>query len=172
MATSVTPSMKQLLLGDVEHELALTRKVLERVPMDQLDYAPHEKSMTLGTLAKHTAESPGYLAAIAAHDRWDIAGPRPKTEMPGTIEQLLAIFDAQAARVREAMAALDDATILGDWSMVKGEQVLQTQPRTAVLRTMGVNHLIHHRGQLSVYLRLCGAKVPSIYGPSADEPAF
>lgn len=157
----------QGMLPEFEQEMATTRRLIERVPTEKGAWKPHPKSFALGHLAQLVATMPGWITQTLRDTSIDLAsGPGYSFE---TTETLLGQFDRH---VREASAALDSATdedLTVPWSLVNGEQVLFTSPRGQVVR-MTINHLIHHRGQLSVYLRLIDVPVPSIYGPTADEP--
>jgi uncharacterized damage-inducible protein DinB len=140
------------------------------VPADKLSWAPHEKSMTLGRLAGHVAELPGLALMVVTRDEFDAATIRPPVPpAPPAPEQLLAQFDESAAALREAMAGRDVSAMSQSWTLRVGERVVLTGPRGKVLRSFGFSHLAHHRGQLTVYLRLLDAPVPGLYGPSADE---
>jgi len=156
------------LLPEFDHECATTRKVLERVPDDALDWKPHEKSFSMQGLATHIVNIPTWVGTTIDEDGVDMAGgfePPPT----GSREQLLGWFDENVATARAKIAGADDRTLMGSWSLHTGDEVHFTMPKIAVLRSFVMNHLIHHRGQLSVYLRLRDVPVPSIYGPSADE---
>lgn len=167
------PSILQLSLGELEQELATTRRMLERVPEDKLDWKPHAKSMSLGQLAHHVARLSYWFTRTLADDAFDITAPMPRPEAPTTTQGLVEVFDATTAEMRQALAAADDAQLMRTWQMRAGDQVLQSMPKLSVLRVIGLNHIIHHRGQLSVYLRLLDVPLPSVYGPSADEqPSF
>lgn len=170
--TAETPSLRQTALGDLEHEMAITRRVLERVPEERLSWKPHEKSWSLGGIAVHIANLPRWAVAILQADEFDLAAPLPRSAEPASREEVLARFDAAVAAVREALAGADDAALARPWTLRRGEQVVTTLPKAGALRTMVISHVIHHRGQLSVYLRLLDVPVPSIYGPSADEGGF
>ena len=163
-------TLKSAALGDLDQELATTRRLLERVPDDRLDWAPHARSMTLGRLAMHLAELPRMQTAVLTSDSLDLdtLKARPARSAANRAE-LLAEFDANVAAMREQLAGADDRTLAESWAMRRGERVLMTQPRAAVMRTMGINHIVHHRGQLSVYLRLLDVPLPPMYGPTADE---
>ena len=164
------PSIRHLTLGDLEHALRSTRRVLARVPMDKLDWRPHPKSMSLGELAMHTAAVPFIGITMLQHDAWDMAGPRPpRPPMPATTDELLAHFDGHVTQLVALLDGTDDAAMTAIYEVRRGEQVLMSQPRAAMLRTMVPNHLIHHRAQLGVYLRLLDVPVPAVYGNSADE---
>lgn len=170
--TAAAPGIKQLALGELEHELAVTRRLLERVPGDKLDWKPHEKSFSLGQLAQHVAQLSFWITHSLAVDFFDVAAPFPRAEPAKSTQELLDIFDAKTAEMRQALDAADDALLMRPWHMRSGEQVLQTMPTISVLRTVGLNHIIHHRGQLSVYLRLLDVPLPMMYGPTADERGF
>src|SRR5262249_10939158 len=144
-----------------------TRRLLERVPSEKGAWKPHPKSFSLGHLAQLVARMPGWLTQMLAHPDLNLAGgPNYSLE---TTETLLADFDQNVLESRAALAATQDAQLAAPWSLKMGEQVLFTQPRGEVVR-QPLNHLVHHRGQLTVYLRLLDVPVPSIYGPTADEP--
>lgn len=161
-------SISQTLLPELDHEMATTRRVLERVPLaEKGDWKPHEKSMSLSRLANHVAELPGWLTVTMTSDSLDLAGYSAPSL--ATNEALLASFDALVADGRAALAAASDEDFFGSWALRMGDQEFFKIPRVAVLRTWVFNHIIHHRGQLTVYLRELGVPVPSIYGPSADE---
>ena len=157
-------------LAQFDHEMATTRRVLERVPLERADWAPHAKSSTLGHLAAHIAAIPGYAAMVAAKSEVDLAsGDRPPTAEPTTREELLATFDANVRRGREAVAGVDDDAMRAQWTLRMGSRTVLSAPRVAAFRGFVLSHLVHHRGQMSVYLRLLDVPVPSIYGPTADE---
>jgi uncharacterized damage-inducible protein DinB len=173
MAGQVTHPLRQDALGDLEHELATTRRVLERLPEQHFAWKPHEKSMGLGRLAAHVPEILRWSPRILEGDEFDLGGEMPPREPdPATREELLRRFDRDAAAFKEVLGRADDAALRRPWTLRHGPKVLMTLPRAAVLRTMVLSHLIHHRAQLCVYLRLLNVPVPSVYGPSADEPGF
>ena len=149
--------------------MATTRRCLERVPEDKLSYKPDPKSMTMARLAGHVAEMPGWGAITMTSPELDFGKGDFKPGEMTSREQILNTFDKTVAESRAAIAAATDEQLMQPWSLKNNGAVLFTMPRIAVLRTMVMNHTIHHRGQLSVYLRLTGAMVPSLYGPSADE---
>jgi len=167
-------SIADSLLPEFDQEMASTRRALERVDEGQLAWQPHEKSMTLGRLASHIAELPGWASTMIAEDSFYMAPvDRPATYAPanfGSRQEILDAFDASVAKARTGIAQTDDARMFQPWTLQKGGEAVFTLPRVAVLRSWLFSHVIHHRGQLTVYLRLTGAMVPSIYGPSADEP--
>jgi uncharacterized damage-inducible protein DinB len=163
-------TIAEALLPEFDREMAVTRKLLERVPDDQFDWQPHAKSMTLGRLAGHLAELAQWVAATITQSSLDISTPRPEGyTAPATRAAILELFDAQAAAARRAMVGRSDAELQAPWSLRRGAETVFTMPRATVLRMMVFNHIIHHRGQLSVYLRMHDVPLPSIYGPSADE---
>jgi uncharacterized damage-inducible protein DinB len=162
-------AIRDALLSEFDHEMAVTRKVLERVDASQFDWQPHEKSMSLKRLAVHVAEVPSWGASILCDSVYEMA-PGSHTPSPcASLAELLAIFDGLLAKLRPILAAKTDAEFAGTWTLKANGTETFTMPRVAAWRLLIMNHMIHHRGQLSVYLRMTGSKVPSIYGPSADE---
>ncbi|MDQ2666993.1 MAG: DinB family protein [Gemmatimonadota bacterium] len=159
------------LLPEFDNEMRITRTLLERIPFDQKDTKPNPKSRTLIELASHIANIPRLGALIVNTDERDMAAPGPPivTAYPDS-EALLGAFDANVAASREAIAALDDSKLGDTWSMRNGANVIMAMPRAAALRAMLMSHMIHHRGQLSAYLRLNNIPHPPIYGPTADMP--
>jgi len=163
--------MVDALLPEFDHEMTTTRKVLERIPEDRFDWKPHAKSFSLGALATHVATLPTWGAETLSKSEIDIAGGQPPAALPSKAE-LMATFDKNVAATRSALAGKTDAELMAMWTLKRGGKTIFSMPKTAVLRSFVFSHLIHHRGQLSVYLRLLDVPVPSIYGPSADEPSF
>ena len=163
-------TIAQSLLPEFDQEMSSTRKLLECVPDDKFDWKPHEKSMTLGRLASHVAEIPGYLTVTITLPKLEL-GPGHKPFLVSSREELLAAFDKNAAEARAAIAGASDEHLAEPWSLIFGGHTAFTMPRAAVLRNMGMNHLIHHRAQLGVYLRLKDVAIPGMYGPSADQKA-
>lgn len=164
-------SLKQALLQELEMEMPNTRKTLERVP-EKLDWTPHAKSMSMGRLAQHLAEIPDWAVKGIELDELDMAPPGAPPYQPpkiGTRAEILATFDKNLAAARAALSATNDDHLLKPWSLKMGGKTLMTIPRIAVLRNFVLNHNVHHRAQMGVYLRLNDIPVPSIYGPSADE---
>lgn len=158
----------QTLLPEFDQEMQSTRKLLECVPDGKFDYKPHEKSMPLGRLAAHVAEIPSYLTATLAKERLDFTGEE-KPFAPATRKELLEAFDKNAKEARELLSNAKDEDLAKIWTLTyKGQQVF-AMPRAVVLRSMCMNHLYHHRGQLGVYLRMNNVAIPGMYGPSADE---
>jgi uncharacterized damage-inducible protein DinB len=165
--------MSQALLPEFDHEMANTRKTLERVPEDRFGWKPHEKSMTLGRLSTHVAELAGFVPATLESESFDFAPPGAPPHQPKTAASraaLLEMFDSNVAAARAAIVGASDAQWMVPWTLLNGGKKMFSMPRIAVLRGMVMNHAIHHRGQLAVYLRLNGVPVPALYGPSADEP--
>lgn len=165
------------ILPEFDHEMQTTRKVLERVPEGRAEFKPHDKSMTLERLAGHVAELPGWAKETMLQDSIDVnpQGNTSTTNMSLKMtsrKQLLEEFDRRAAAGRAAIAGASDEDFMKPWSLMAGGKTVFTLPKIAVLRGFVMNHMIHHRGQLSVYLRLNDVPVPSIYGPSADEKVF
>ena len=171
MSTSATPrkSISGAFLSELENEIKTTRTILERVPADKFAYQPHEKSMTFSRLAVHVAEMFGWITMTMKTDVLDFAENSWDAYEPKTTEELLGFFDKTVAEAKEVLENCTDENFMEDWTMKNGETVYFTMPKIAVLRTWCFNHIYHHRGQLSVYLRLNDIAVPSIYGPSADE---
>lgn len=161
-------SLSEALLPEFDQEMGNTRKTLERVPVEKFGWKPHEKSMTMGQLAIHVATIPGWGVVAIAQDSFDVAQPH-QPPVVTTREELLTLFDKGVAEARASIASAKDEQFFKPWSLLSGGKTIFTLPRTAVLRSMVMNHLIHHRAQLGVYLRLNNVPVPAIYGPSADE---
>ena len=162
----------QALLPEFDQEMASTRKVLERIPEDKLDWRPHPKSNTIGWNANHIAEIPGWVEGTLNHATFDIApagGPRYQSPKLTSRQGILDLFDRNVASARKAIEGAADADIGKMWSLVEGGKPLLTMPRGAAVRGFVMNHLIHHRAVLCVYLRLNDIPVPGMYGPSGDE---
>ena len=159
------------LLPEFDHEMTTTRKVLERVPEDKFDWKPHTKSFSLGALAAHVAGLPAWGTETLTQSEVDVAGSQPPAAPPSKAE-LMATFDTNVATTRSALAGKTDGELMATWTLKRGGKAIFSMPKANVLRSFVLSHLIHHRGQLSVYLRLLDVPVPSIYGPSADEPSF
>lgn len=163
-------SLTEALLAELDYEMANTRKTLERVPEDKMDWRPHERSWTLGELATHIANIPSWAPMTLERESFDLAeDDSGEREAQSTVAGLLDLFDTHLAKARQALQAAEDEELGKPWSLLHGGEEIFTMPRAVVLRSMIFNHSVHHRGQLTVYLRLAGAKVPALYGPSADE---
>ena len=163
-------SISQAFIQELEQEAQTTRRVLERVPADHLTWKPHAKSMSLGQLALHVATTPGTIAKMAAQSSVqvpDLGQPEAKTTA-----ELFSALDETVSTAKSALEGFDDAAMGETWRAMAGDQEVMAVPRVALLRSIMLNHWYHHRGQLSVYLRLLDVPVPSIYGPSADENPF
>ena len=160
------------MLGEFDQEMAGTRKTLERLPEQKWNWKPHDKSGTVGWLAGHIATMPGWITMTLQTEQLDYApvgGPAYKPPKMENRQQILAEFDKGVTEARKAIADASDADMLKDWTLLAGGQTIFTMPRVACLRGMVLNHIIHHRAQLTVYYRLLGVPVPGLYGPSADE---
>ena len=163
-------AMTDAFLQELEQEAHATRRALERVPENKLDWRPHPKSMSLGQLSLHIAVMPGAIAELSTQSPFQV---KNFTQEPATsTSQLLSTLDESLAKARQVLKNTDDAALGTMWKMVDGEKEIMAIPRAALLRTVMLNHWYHHRGQLTVYLRELGVPVPSIYGPSADENPF
>lgn len=157
------------LYSDLDAEFASTRRVLERFPEGKDAWRPHEKSRALGQLAVHVAELVNLGTIILEADELDVAEPRPLPTL-GTAAELVEFFGANVERFKSALASATLADLDRPWTLRMKEKVFFTAPKRGLLRSMMINHLIHHRAQLGVYYRLLGVPVPGLYGPSADEP--
>lgn len=163
--------IRDALLPELDHEAANTRRLLERVPLEKGDWKPHPKSASLAALAIHVATIPAWIKVTIEQDSIDLANAKPPAPVASR-EELLAAFDRSVAEGRAALAAADNDALMQPWSLRNGEQVFFTMPKVAVLRSFVLNHEVHHRAQLGVYLRLNDVAIPGMYGPSADEPNF
>lgn len=164
-------SRTELLIGELNEEAEATRRVLERVPEDRLSWRPHPKSMSLGELALHVAQTPGGVAELLngpTAEPPDFSGSRPQA---GSRAELLSSFEESVANATSKLSAWGDEALEAEWRMTRGEDTLMALPRGKMVRAIMLNHLYHHRGQLLVYLRLLDVPVPAVYGDSADEPA-
>lgn len=165
-------SIGQSMLGEFDQEMANTRKVLERVPEDKWSWKPHDKSGTVGWLAGHIATIPGWLTMTLQTESLDYApvdGPTWQPPKTDNRKELLAVFDKESSEARAALSSVSDADLMKGWTLLAAGKEIFTMPRIACIRGMIMNHLIHHRAQLTVYYRLLGVPVPGLYGPSADE---
>ena len=162
-------SLNEPLVSELQHEAQSTRKMLERVPEDKHSGKPHEKSMALGDLASHLAELPLLIVSIIDNNELDISKDDYRIKMAANNKELLQKFDENLSKVIESLKNASDENLLGNWKLRSGEQIFFEMPRIACIRGMVLNHIVHHRGQLSVYLRLLDVPLPGIYGPTADE---
>lgn len=162
-------SIAHAMLGEFEHESKITRKFLERVPQDKLMWKPHEKSHTAGALAMHIAIVPGGVVRSAVLDESPLPDFATLFKQPATVQEILSSHEKSIETVREILPTLDDARLMTNWSAMRDGKAVMTIPKVMFLRSIMLNHWIQHRGQLGVFLRLTGAKVPSSYGPSGDE---
>jgi uncharacterized damage-inducible protein DinB len=159
----------QMLLPEVDQEMAKTRQVLERVPEDRGDYRPHARSMTLGRLARHLAEIPAWGVRALTLESFEIPATRGPAAVMTSRKELLETFDANVGTMRQALAGASDEALGVEWALTHGGKAVFKLPRFAVLRAMMISHMVHHRAQLGVYLRLLDVPIPGMYGPSADE---
>lgn len=166
------PTIAETILPEFDIEMQATRSVLERVPSGGLEWKPHEKSMTLVQLAAHLARLPGWARVTLDQDELDLDSPeaQQQPDAPTSTEEILGIFDQNVSQSRDAIAAASDEALGRPWSLKTGGAVRLTAPKAAVLRRFVMNHMIHHRGQLTVFLRLLDVPVPQTFGPTADEP--
>lgn len=167
--------LTELFLAELEREHAPTRRTLERVPDSRYDWKPHDKSMSMGYLTTLIATIPGWIETMINQDQLDVApkdGPKYKPAELRTAGELVQACDAAFEKARQALKATTDEHLMTTWKMLAGGKVVSEQPRHVAIRDAVLMHMAHHRGQLTVYLRLCGAMVPSVYGPSADDRSF
>ena len=164
-------SMMKAVLSEIEFESEGTARILERVPLDKLEWTPHPKSMTLGRLAWHIATLPAGVARMLRSGVFDIGQARPPI-VPDSATPPAGVYRESIAQLRELLDTFDDETARKNFTMRKGDQVIREMPNIAMMRSILLNHSYHHRGQLSVYLRLLDVPVPALYGTSADENPF
>lgn len=167
--------LTEFFLGQLEREAAGTRKALERVPEDKNGWKPHEKSMDIGYLAALVAKMPSWIAMMIEQEELDFAKRSESSfvpKQPLTRADLIRLLDESVAEARAALQKTTDDHLMKPWRFRVGERVVSEEPRHVMIQDSVFNHLSHHRGQLTVYLRLAGASVPAIYGPSADEGKF
>src|SRR5690349_10157467 len=162
-------SFNTALIGELVHESANTRKILERVPTDKLNWLPHEKSMKLGRLAKHIADLPVWFERILNAEEFDFATAKFNNEPPASTEAILQLFDERLTDALKQLESVSDENLNSKWTVRRGEHIMFQLPKKVAIRSFTYNHIYHHRGQLSVYLRLLNVPVPGMYGPSADE---
>jgi uncharacterized damage-inducible protein DinB len=168
-------SFAEELLPEFDQEMGITRRVLERLPEEHFAWRPHEKSWTLAELATHVGNLASWIVHTLEREELDVAPvgqPPLRATLVTSRAELLSAFDANVKAARAALLATDDARMRATWSLKAGGQALFTTPRRVVLRGFVMNHMVHHRAQLTVYLRLLDVPVPAVYGPSADEQKF
>ncbi|MFF2176152.1 DinB family protein [Lysinibacillus sp. NPDC058147] len=163
--------VKQLIVGDATYELATTRRILERLPEEHISWRPHEKSMTLGELATHLINLLNWQIAILQYQEFDLSTVPLQRKPLEKQSDILDEFDSNVGKLKNLLAECDEKTLSEEWTLRHGDQIIRSEVRAIALRTFGLNHMIHHRAQLGVYLRLLDISVPGIYGPSADEKA-
>jgi len=168
-------AISESILPEFDVEMATTRKVLANLDDGKLGWKPHEKSMSMGDLATHLINIPGWAAITLNADSFDVNPPGGESYREPAItskDKALELFDGKVAEARAAIAGASDEVMMQPWSLLSGGETLFTMPKVVVLRSFVMNHNVHHRGQMSVYLRLNDIPVPSIYGPSADDPGM
>ncbi|WP_409340513.1 DinB family protein [Paenibacillus sp. MBLB4367] len=161
--------VKQLIVGDAMHELANTRHILKCLPDEHMMWKPHVKSMTLGGLATHLINLLNWQVAIFLYPVFDLSTVPLRREALERREDVLEEFDANVVKLEKLLAECDEKTLGEEWTLRNGDHIILRQPRAIALRTFGLSHMVHHRAQLGVYLRLLDIPVPGLYGPSADE---
>lgn len=164
--------MNQPLLGEFDREMTNTRRTLERIPDDKFAWKPHVKSYSMGALAAHIAFIPHWAKVTIEQTQFDVNPPGGQPVQPPPLKnraEVLTFFNKGVAEARAALLAVSSQNLLVPWSLLSGGKAVFTMPRIAVLRSMIMNHMVHHRGQLTVYLRMNDLPVPALYGPSADE---
>ena len=165
-------AIRDAFISELDHEMANTRKTLERVPEDKFSWKPHDKSMSILELVTHLTNLPTWATMTVERDKFDMAPPGEEPERASPASSLsaaLEVFDKNVAAARNSIANADDDTLMAPWSLLSGGHELFTMPKATVLRGFFFNHIIHHRAQLGVYLRLNDVPVPATYGPTADE---
>jgi uncharacterized damage-inducible protein DinB len=170
METKTAPmKLATTFLNELKHEAATTRKILALVPTDKLTWKPHEKSMHMHSLAKHLAELPTWVGITLNHDELDFAKPYPKSPDFTTTAELLAMFEKHIPDAIKVLETVKDEEFGKNWTLRHGEKIFFTMPKAAVLRNFVFNHVVHHRAQLGVYLRMLDVPLPGSYGPTADD---
>ena len=171
MATVVTPAVS-VILQEFREEAAITKRVLDRVPGDKLTWKPHEKSMSLGQLAGHIAAIPGRISRLAQQDSFDVLKGSFVPPQPTSVQEIHATLEQGVRDAEQILQGFTEEQLAGTFCLMKGDREIFRQPRAAIVRTIMLNHWYHHRGQLSVYLRLLDVPLPVIYGRSADTDPF
>jgi uncharacterized damage-inducible protein DinB len=164
-------AIAQALLPEFDHEMATTRKMLERFPEEKAEWRPHDTCMTLGRLAGHVSELAGWVVPTIGQDQL-VMDPNYTPRVVKSRAEVLKQFDADVKTSRAAIAGASDEVLMKPWSLVVAGKPVMTLPKVAVLRSFVMNHMIHHRGQLAAFYRIAGVPIPSIYGPSKDEAPF
>ena len=167
--SGVKMKMGSMLAAELSHEAISARKMLERIPFETFAWKPHDKSTEIGHLSHHIARLTSFVKPILTTEEFDLASPGNQPPVLNSAEELVAAFDTGLAEAIELLNSVSDEDLTDTWRLRAGEKTIFEMPRAGVIRTLVLSHLIHHRGQLSVYLRLKNIPVPSIYGPSADE---
>ena len=162
-------AMKDAFIAEMKHEAALTKKILEKVPLDKKDWKPHAKSMTVGRLATHIAEIPHWITEMMTNDVYDFAAHPYSPRTAASQEELISIFQTNLDSGIASLEKATDEDFAKTWVVKRGEHIAFQTPRKIAIRGWAFSHLFHHRGQLSVYLRLLDVPIPGMYGPSADE---
>ena len=170
--TEPTTVLTASMLNEFREEAAITKRVLDRIPADKLSWRPHPRSMSLGQLAIHIATVPGALVRITQGSEFDVSQGNFEPTPPKNLEEVHTAFAQSVREAEECLSGMTELTAQGQWRLMRGEKELFNKPRIGVLRSIMLNHWYHHRGQLSVYLRLLDVPVPVIYGRSADENPF
>ena len=160
---------REAFIVEFDHEMAATRRVLERIPEDAFEWSPHARSFSLGALASHLAQLPHWGRQILDAESYDLAGATSRSAPKVTRAEVLETFDRHVGEVRRALGAGSDAELAAPWTLKRGSHIVLSMPRIGALRRFLLHHVIHHRGQLTVYLRLREVPVPPLYGPTADE---
>lgn len=171
MANSTFGAVADTIYTDLDNEIKSTRRMLERFPEGHNDWRPHAKSMTLSSLASHTAELPLFAMKIVTTDDMDFLKGEYESHSCSSKTELLDLFDSSADKLRAALSAADSAALDRPWTLRKGDQVVGAGRKRDLVRSMALNHMVHHRAQLGVYYRMLDVPVPGLYGPSADERA-
>jgi uncharacterized damage-inducible protein DinB len=166
------PTLAETLIGEMEQEMETTRRVLARIPADKTDWKPHEKSMSLGKLALHIATTPGGMAEMLKSDTCDAADIKGMSDDPVDAATLIPTMEESVNKAKEILSGMDDAAMMSNWTFTADGKELMCVPKIALVRSFLLSHWYHHRGQMTVYLRLLNIPVPSVYGPSADENPF
>ena len=162
-------ALRDSFIAELKHKSVLTKKILERVPFVNKDWQPHPKSMSIGRLATHIAEIPAWVFRILSADEFDFASRPFKVTVASSLEELMQIFSENNELALAELSVADDSVFKKKWTIKRGEQVMMSPVKEDAIRGWGYSHLYHHRGQLTVYLRLLDLPVPGMYGPTADE---